>query len=60
MEPVPAKAVAAEPAGIKSQNILDVKPDASDDPGYAKQSNAERGQVQPGNNAPMCVRSAPV
>lgn len=53
MEAVPAKAVAAESGGIKSQNILDVKPDASDDPGYAKQSNAERAKVQPGNNAPM-------
>jgi formate dehydrogenase subunit gamma len=39
--------------GIQSQNIADVKPDASSEPGYAKQTNAERAQVQPGNNAPM-------
>jgi formate dehydrogenase subunit gamma len=43
----------AEMSGVKSQNILDVKPDASDEPGYATQTNAERAQVQPGNNAPM-------
>ena len=49
----PAKAAVAAPGDIKSQNILDVKPDASDEPGYATQSNAERAQVQPGNNAPM-------
>jgi formate dehydrogenase subunit gamma len=40
-------------AGVQSVNIQDVKPDASQDPNYAKQTNAERGQVQPGNNAPM-------
>lgn len=39
--------------GIQSQNIMDVKPDASSDPGYAQQTNAERAKVQPGNNAPM-------
>ena len=39
--------------GIQSQNIMDVKPDASADPKYATQSNAERAKVQPGNNAPM-------
>jgi formate dehydrogenase subunit gamma len=43
--------------GIQSQNILDVKPevkpDASSDPKYMQQSNAERNRVQPGNNAPM-------
>ena len=38
---------------VQSVNIQDVKPDASDAPGYADQSNAERGKVQPGNNAPM-------
>lgn len=48
----PAKATAA-PGGIQGQNILDVKPDASEEPGYATQTNAERAQVQPGNNAPM-------
>lgn len=49
----PAKAAPAESTGIKSQNIFDVKPDASEEPGYATQTNAERAQVQPGNNAPM-------
>lgn len=39
--------------GIQSQNIADVKPDADAQPGYAAQTNAERGKVQPGNNAPM-------
>jgi formate dehydrogenase subunit gamma len=46
------KAPAAAPA-VKSVNIQDVKPDASDSPGYGQQTNAERGQVQLGNNAPM-------
>ena len=48
--------VAPAPAsvgGIQSANIMDIKPEASLEPGYAKQSNAERGKVQPGNNAPM-------
>jgi formate dehydrogenase subunit gamma len=53
----PADQVPAAPAnsagGIQGQNIFDVKPDASDQPGYAKQSNAERAKVQPGNNAPV-------
>jgi formate dehydrogenase subunit gamma len=40
-------------SAIQSVNIQDVKPDASDAPGYAQQNNAERGKVQPGNNAPM-------
>jgi len=46
------KTPAAAPA-VKSVNIQDVKPDASDAPGYAEQTNGERGKVQPGNNAPM-------
>ncbi len=46
------KAPAAAPA-VQSVNIQDVKPDASDAPGYAEQTNAERGKVQPGNNAPL-------
>ncbi len=46
------KAPAAVPA-VKSVNIQDVTPDASDAPGYAEQTNAERAKVQPGNNAPM-------
>ena len=39
--------------GVQSQNIFQVKPDASADPKYAEQSNGERMKVQPGNNAPM-------
>ena len=39
--------------GVKSANIFDVKPEASEQPGYAGQTNAERAKVQPGNNAPM-------
>lgn len=49
--PTPAPAVAMP--GIQSQNIADVKPDASTEPGYASQTNGERAKVQPGNNAPM-------
>lgn len=51
-DPVPAPR-----SGIQSQNILDVKPevkrDASSDPAYFEQNNAQRNAVQPGNNAPM-------
>ena len=47
----PAKAAPA--GGIQGQNIFDVKPEASEEPGYATQTNGERAQVQPGNNAPM-------
>ncbi len=51
----PAADTAAAPAvaGVKSANIFEVAPDASTDPKYANQTNAERKQVQPGNNAPM-------
>ena len=49
----PAPATVQAMPGIQSQNIMDVKPDASNDPGYAKQTNGERAKVQPGNNAPM-------
>ena len=52
----PAAATPASPAkagGIQSQNIFEVAPDASTEPGYDKQTNAERAKVQPGNNAPM-------
>ena len=38
---------------VQSVNIQDVKPDASDAPGYAEQNNQQRAIVQPGNNAPM-------
>ncbi len=56
--PAPAAAPAAAAAapatgGIQGQNIFEVKPEASADPNYAKQTNGERAQVQPGNNAPM-------
>src|SRR4030095_14696283 len=51
-DPVPAA-----PGGIQGQNILhvtpEVQPDASSDPKYLEQNNAERNKVQPGNNAPM-------
>ncbi len=51
---VPATQAAPADAGaIKSQNIFQVKPDASQEPGYATQTNGERAKVQPGNNAPM-------
>jgi formate dehydrogenase subunit gamma len=48
-----ATAVTPQPGGIQGQNIFEVKPDASTEPGYDKQTNAERAKVQPGNNAPM-------
>jgi formate dehydrogenase subunit gamma len=49
----PAAAPAPAMPGIQSQNIGDVKPDASQDLAYATQSNGERSKVQPGNNAPI-------
>ncbi len=52
----PAPAVVAAGAGaggIQNANIFDVKPDASEAPGYATQTNGERAKVQPRNNAPM-------
>ncbi len=39
--------------GIQGQNIMDVWPEASEEPGYATQTNGQRAEVQPGNNAPM-------
>ncbi|GAA4330553.1 formate dehydrogenase subunit gamma [Variovorax defluvii] len=51
-EPTPVPQAQA-PGGIRSQNIFEVKPEASSDPNYLNQSNAERQKVQPGNNAPM-------
>lgn len=55
--PAPAAAVSAPaplagPTAIRSANILTMQ-DASAEPGYAEQSNAQRAQVQPGNNAPV-------
>jgi formate dehydrogenase subunit gamma len=40
-------------AGIQSANIFQIAPSADADAKYKEQTNAERGQVQPGNNAPM-------
>ena len=48
-----ATPVAVAAPGVKSANIFDVKPDASEAANYATQTNGERAQVQPGNNAPM-------
>ena len=50
---MPAPGASAATGGIQGQNIFDVRPDASEDPGYAKQTNGERAKVQPRNNAPM-------
>lgn len=51
---VPVKPTAmASDGAIKSQNIMEVRPDADLTPGYATQTNAERSKVQPGNNAPI-------
>ncbi|MBU2285050.1 MAG: formate dehydrogenase subunit gamma [Gammaproteobacteria bacterium] len=53
---VPATTPSAAPqatGGIRSQNIFEVKPEASADPNYLNQTNGERNRVQPGNNAPM-------
>ena len=49
----PAAAPVQAPGGIQGQNIFEVRPDASTEQGYDKQTNAERAKVQPGNNAPM-------
>jgi len=43
----------AAPGAVQSANIMDIQPEASTQPGYAQQNNAERAKVQPGNNAPM-------
>jgi formate dehydrogenase subunit gamma len=54
-DPAPAQqqAAPAGAGGIKGQNIFEIRPDADKDPNYANQTNAERRQVQPGNNAPV-------
>ncbi len=49
----PAAQAVPGTAAVQSANILTLKPDASDNPGYAEQKNGERAKVQPGNNAPM-------
>ena len=51
-QPAPAAAAPAT-GGIKSANIFEIAPDADKDPNYAQQTNGERSQVQPGNNAPI-------
>lgn len=60
LDPVPEGAGQQAPApttpatgGIQSANIFEIAPDADTAPGYADQTNAERSQVQPGNNAPV-------
>ena len=50
---VPAQAQDKSAPAVQSANIMDVKPDAFQAPGYAEQTNGERAKVQPGNNAPM-------
>ena len=61
-DPAPPGAGAPAQGGIQGQNIFDVKPevkpDASSDPDYMKQDNAQRNRVQPGNNAPLWRRAA--
>ncbi len=49
----PAAPPADAAGGVKSANIFQIAPGADADPKYKDQTNAERGQVQPGNNAPM-------
>jgi len=57
--PAPASATTAAPApadnslGVKSANIFQMAPSADADPKYKDQTNAQRAEVQPGNNAPM-------
>lgn len=56
LEPVPdASQQQAQPAqgGIQGANIFQIAPDADKDPNYMNQTNAERKEVQPGNNAPV-------
>ena len=50
----PASTPEAETSlGVKSANVFQLAPSADADAKYKDQTNAERGQVQPGNNAPM-------
>ena len=51
--PAPAPAAPVAQGAIKSQNIFEVRPDASTEAGFAEQTNGERAKVQPGNNEPM-------
>ncbi len=56
LDPVPEGAGTSQEApaggGIQSANIFQIAPSADTDPNYMNQSNAERREVQPGNNAP--------
>jgi formate dehydrogenase subunit gamma len=56
-DPAPPAQQAPGAGGIQGQNIFDVKPevkrDADADPKYGEQNNAQRNQVQPGNNSPL-------
>lgn len=45
--------VGAPPGPVPGASISDVASEASAVPGYAQQTNGERAQVQPGNNAPL-------
>jgi formate dehydrogenase subunit gamma len=50
----PAPTAQAETSlGVKSANVFQLAPGADADAKYKDQTNAERAQVQPGNNAPM-------
>lgn len=57
--PAATSATTAAPApadnslGVKSANIFQMAPSADADPKYKDQTNAQRAEVQPGNNAPM-------
>ena len=53
--PAPAKpaAPAENSLGVKSANIFQIAPGADADPKYKDQTNAQRAEVQPGNNAPV-------
>ncbi len=57
--PAATSATTAAPApadnslGVKSANIFQLAPSADADPKYKDQTNAQRAEVQPGNNAPM-------
>lgn len=48
-----APAPADNSLGVKSANIFQMAPSADADPKYKDQTNAQRAEVQPGNNAPM-------
>jgi len=49
----PAQPAPAAVPGVQSANIFQIAPSADNDPNYMNQDNAQRSQVQPGNNAPV-------